>query len=306
MDPDALLLWLVLAGTPWRPSVPAPVVARTWGQAAPAPRAAPETEPAGVSVALEARRDRFDCRFENPSSFNTADVVPHFFVQQHDVDNVWLVARIRFNTAGRLWETEVGVTPPGVGLGSDYDTFFQPDGNVIVYGTTAETTLRSWRVAQYVGLGNWRGTRLRAGYSYRNDRSEYRPSYSTTTQTKPPSTSSVWNTDRETTVAEVHEVRLGAARALVHDHRWRAEATADVAPTTLARLSTILPDKYEEPVVFIAKGFSVEAQLRVAARAGRVGAGASIDYVHTWSYGEKNQFHRSGLGASLYLGLIWD
>jgi len=259
-----------------------------------------------MSIAVEVRRDRFDCRFENPSRFNTADLVPHFFEQRHDADNAWLVARIRFNAWGRLWETEAGVTRSATGLGSDYDTFFQPDGNVIVYGTTADTDLRSWRVAQYIGLGSWRGTRLRAGYSYRRDRSIYRPSYSTTTQTKPPSTSSVWNTDRETTVAEVHEVRLGAARALVQAPRWRAEATADVAPITLARLSTVLPDKYKDPVVFIAKGLSVEAQLHVTVRAGRVDAGASIDYVHTWNYGQKNQFHRSGVGASLHLGVGWD
>ena len=306
MDPDAILLLLVLAGAPGRTSVPAPVVAPRVAQAEPAPRPRAPAEHAGVSVALEVRRDRFDCRFENPSSFNTADLVPHIVEQRHDVDNAWLVARVRFNAGGRLWETEAGVTPAATGLGSDYDTFFQPDGNVIVYGTTAETDLRSWRFAQYVGLGSWRGTRLRAGYSYRNDRSGYRPSYSTTTQTKPPSTSSVWNTDRETTIAEVHEVRLGAARALVHAQRWRVEATADVAPTTLARLSTLLPDKYDAPVVFIAKGLSLEAQLRIATRARRVDAGASIDYVHSWSYGQKNQFHRSGLGASVHLGLNWD
>jgi hypothetical protein len=306
MDPAALLLLLVLAGTPGRPSLHTPVVARAVVQAAPAPRHGPVAEAPGMSIALEVRRDRFDCRFENPSSFNTPALVPHFFEQRHGVDNAWLVARMRFNAGGRLWETEAGVTPSATGLGSDYDTFFQPDGNVIVYGTTAETAVQSWRVAQFVGLGSWRGTHLRAGYSYRRDRSTYRPSDSTTTQTKPPSTSSVWNTDRETTVAEVHEVRLGAARTLVQGYRWRVQAKADVAPAALARLSTILPDKYENPVVFIAKGLSVEAQLHVAARAGRVDAGASIDYVHSWNYGQKNQFHRSGLGASLHLGVGWD
>jgi len=306
MDPTALLLLLVLAGSPEPPTAPAPRVARAEVRAAPAPRPGPVAETPSVSMAIEKRRDRFDCRFENSSSFNTPDLVPHFFDQRHDADNTWLVARLQFNAAGRLWETEAGVTPSATGLGSDYDTFFQPDGNVIVYGTTAETALRSWRVAQYVGLGVWRGTRLRAGYSYRRDRSDYRPSYSTTTQTKPLSTTSVWNTDRETTLAEVHEVRVGAARALVQTPRWRVEATADVAPTTLARLSTMLPDKYKDPVVFIAKGLSVEVQLHVAARVGRVDAGASIDYLHTWNYGQTNQFHRSGVGASLRLGVGWD
>jgi hypothetical protein len=249
------------------------------------------------------RRDRYDCRFENRSSFNTSYLVPHFFEQRHEADNAWLVARLRFNAAGHSWVTEAGVTPSTGGAGSDYDTFYQPDGNIVVYGTTAGTAVRSWRVAQYIGLGSWRGTRLRVGYGYRRDRAIYRPSASTTSQTSPPSVSSFWNTDRETTIAEVHDVRFGAERSMAVSSRWHLSATADVSPTTLARLSTILPDKYTDPVVFIAKGFSVDTGLRVSGRTGRLEVGASVGYIRTWNYGRRNQFHRSGLGASLFVGV---
>jgi len=256
-----------------------------------------------VTIGVERRRDRYDCRFENPSTFNTIEVVPHFFEQRHTADNVWLVGRARFGVAGLRWETELGVTPSTDGLASDYDTFYQPDGNIIVYGTTASTATRSWRLTQQVGLGSWRGTRLLVGYSYRRDRAIYRPSATTVTQTSPPSSTSFRNESRETTVAEVHEFRFGAERAFGIAHGWRATAASTIAPTTLARLSTILPDKYDTPVVFVAKGLSMNADLRLTGRFGPVQVGASVSYTRTWSYSRANAFHRDGFGVSLELGI---
>jgi hypothetical protein len=302
MIPDVLLVVLLLAGA--RPPQPAAATATARATAQPAshPRPGPGTARASAQVGVEMRRDRYDCRFENPSRFNTTDLVPHFFEQRHVADNVWLVGRVRFGAVGLLLETEVGLTPSSAGHGRDHDTFYQPDGNVIVYGTAAGTATRSWQVVQHVGLGSWHGTRLRVGYSYRRDRAVYHPSESTTSQTKPPSFTSVWNTDRETTIAEIHEVRFGAERALVATHGWRLQVSSDVAPTTLARLSTILPDKYEDPVVFVAKGLSLNAGLRLATRVGAMEVGASVSYARTWSYSGKNGFHRSGIGVSLDIG----
>jgi hypothetical protein len=292
MDVGTLLLLASLSSPVTRAGVPASV-----------PVSQPATGAAAVawSVDIEARRDRFDYRFENPSSFDTAELVPHFFEQRYDADNLWLTGRVRYRLGGRPLETEGGFTAETTGLASDYDTFFQPDGNVVVYGTTADTDLMSWRVAQYVGLGSWNGVQARVGYSYRRDRSDYHASYTTTTQTKPPSSSSFWNTDRETTISEVHEIRFGVERAF-EGPRWLARVTADTAPTTLARLTTILPDKYDEPVVFMAKGFTLDVRLAVAARLGRWLAGAAVSYVRTWNYQQASQFHRDGAGVSVTIG----
>jgi hypothetical protein len=278
------------------------------GQAAepsqqPPPAAAPDPPwAARWSAGLEYQRDRFDYRFENPSSYDTAELVPHMFEQAYDADNFWFTGRLRFALGTRPFETEGGITFTSTGVGSDYDTFYQRDGNVVVYGTTALTDTRSWRAAQYVGLGSWLGVRWRAGYSYRRDHAYFRPSYTTIVQTKPPSAAAVWNTDRETTISEVHEVRIGAERAFAPGPGWRVQITADAAPTTLARLTTLLPDKYPDPVVFLAKGLSVNAALHVTRRIGRWHVGAAVTYAQAWSYRESDAYRRKAVSVAATFG----
>jgi hypothetical protein len=298
MDVGALLLIVALAS----PVAPAafPVLA----PAATAPAAAPATPSpsAAWTVGVAYQRDRFDYRFENPSSFNTAEPVPHFYEQTYDADNLWITGRVQFQLGSHPLETEGGFAPATTGVGSDYDTFSNPDGNVIVYGTTAVTDASAWRAAQYVGLGDWRGTRLRVGYSYRRDRAEFRPSDSTTVQTRPPSSTSVWNTDRETTISEVHEIRFGVDRRFASDPNWDVRLTADASPVSLARLTTELPDKYPDPIVSIAKGFSIDAALHVSRRIGRWSVGATVDYAQSWSYQDANQYHRRAVWAGGFVG----
>jgi hypothetical protein len=302
MIPDVLLVVLLLAGAHPPPLAAVAATARAAAPTASQPRPGLRTERASAEVGVEIRRDRYDCRFENPSKMGTVELVPHFFEQRHVADNAWLVGRVRFGAAGLLWETEVGLTASAGGQASDYDTFYQPGGNVTVHGTSAGTATRSWQATQHIGLGSWRGTHLRVGYSYRRDRAVFHPSESTTRQTMPPSITSAWSADRETTVAEMHQVRFGAERGLVVARRWRARAMVDVAPTTLARLSTLLPDKYAEPAVFTAKGLSLNAGLRLATRVGAMDVAASVNYDRTWSYSGKNGFHRGGIGVSLQIG----
>ena len=268
------------------------------------PRAAAPAPPSGVrwSAGVEYQRDRFDYRFENPSSYDTAELVPHAFEQRYDADNAWLTGRVFFALGTRPFETAVGVSAAGTGTGSDYDTFHQPDGNLVVYGTTADTNAWSWRAAQYVGLGSWLGVRWRVAYSYRRDRAEYRPSYTTIVQTKPPSSTSFWNASRETAISEVHEVRIGVERSFAPAAGWRVRVAGDAAPTTLARLTTILPDKYPDPVVFIAKGLSVNAALHVARRMGRWHAGAVLTYAQAWSYSGSDAYHRRAVSAGIMVG----
>ena len=268
------------------------------------PRAAPPASPPGVrwSAGVEYQRDRFDYRFENPSSYDTPDRVPHAFQQRYDADNFWLTARLSFTLGRRAFESEGGISAAASGTGSDYDTFYQPDGNVIVYGTTAMTDAWSWRAAQYVVLGSWLGVRWRGAYSYRRDRAEYRPSYTTIVQTRPPSSTAFWNSGRETAISEVHEVRIGVERAFGLDTGWRIHVTGDAAPTTLARLTTILPDKYPEPIVFIAKGLSVNASLHAARRIGGWHAGIAVTYAQTWSYSSSDAYHRKAVSATAEIG----
>ena len=99
-----------------------------------------------VAIGVEARRDRFTYHFDNPSSFDTPFLVPHFFEQRYVADNVWLMGSASY-AAGIRWETSAGITPQRTATGDDYDTFLNPDGTVYVSGTTGGISIRSLRSA---------------------------------------------------------------------------------------------------------------------------------------------------------------
>jgi hypothetical protein len=295
VDAGALLLVISCLGPA---GLPAPPPARQ----APSAAAPAAPAPARWEVGFEYQRDRFDYRFENASNFGTPETVPHVFEQRYGADNAWLSARLFFTLGNRPFETEGGLSTGSTGIGSDYDTFYQPDGDIVRYGTTAVTDIRSWRAAQYVGLGWWLGVRWRAAYGYRRDHADFRPSFTTILHTTPPSSAAFWNADRETTISEVHEIRLGAERVFAWDSGWCIRAAADAAPTTLARLTTLLPDKYPEPVVFIAKSLSVNAALSVTRRTGRWHVGAVLAYAQAWSYRQSDAYHRRAISVAGVVG----
>ena len=54
-----------------------------------------------VEVGVGAVRDRFTYHFTDPSSFDTAVLVPHFFEQRYVADNVWVDAAVRYRAAHR-------------------------------------------------------------------------------------------------------------------------------------------------------------------------------------------------------------
>ena len=125
-----------------------------------------------VSVGLEAARDRFTYHFENPSSFDTPQLVPHFFEQTYVADNLWLVASLRY-TAGIPWETSGGVTLRRALPATDYDTFFDPDGTVVLAGTSGDAEITSLRVGQRAELGRSGPLTFVAGYTVRYDRANF-------------------------------------------------------------------------------------------------------------------------------------
>lgn len=259
--------------------------------------------PPAVTFGWEYRNDTHRYRFENASSFDTPALVPHFFEQEYDAGNQWIVARARYGAWGRRLETEAGLAFWGAGLGDDYDTFFQPNGDTVVYGTTAVTSLHAFRVSQRVELGSALGFTGRVGYVYRRDRSEFRPADSITRHSNPPSESRFLNTGRETTISAVYEAQFGVTRTAGIAGRWQLVAGVDLSPVTLARLTTILPDKYPgQDIVFIAKGLSIAPSLRLTMTRRGVAMGVSADYVHTWPYRSASRFTRDWLGVGAFVG----
>ena len=257
-----------------------------------------------VSVGWEARRDRYDYHFDNPSSFDTGDqLVDHYFEQSYDADNQWLVGRAQFRWAGRTWITNAGVALWGTGQGDDYDTFFQPSGDVVVYGTTAVTELQSFRIAQHIEMGSPLAFRWRVGYSYRRDRANFLPSDSVTTHTKPPSETRFFNTARETTYSGVQGLDLGIARRHAITNAWSVNWTIDATPITLARLNTVLADKYPgQDIIFIAKAFSAEPSVEFSRAIGGWRLGVRADYAHSWSYSASRQVNRNWTGVGVSIG----
>ncbi len=255
-----------------------------------------------VTIELSRSHDTYHYHFNNPSRFDTVENVPHFFEQDYDVDATWLRGGLRYRWAGRIWETEGGVAPSATGTGRDYDTFCNPGGNVIVYGTTAVTSALSWLVGQTVELGEKGGFRGRVGYQYRRDEAEYHDSYSVTTMTNPPSQTEFWNTGRETTVSQVHEIRFGVSRDMRPASGWHVRLVADLSPATLAHLTTLLPDKYPgESIVFVAKAVALEASIEAGYLRGRTSWHGVLHYSGAWNYSSSSAFGRQGLQAGFFV-----
>jgi len=140
-----------------------------------------------ISFGYEVRHERLLFNFHNPSSFSTATLVPHEFVQTYTVDNQWGIIRGRYSLLGLDMESEAGITPQKTNHASDVDTFYQPDGNVVASGTTGNASMRSYMFSQRAWLLDVKGTRIGGGYKYQRNRSDFQFGYSFETQTKPPS-----------------------------------------------------------------------------------------------------------------------
>ena len=90
-----------------------------------------------------------------------------------------MTARYR---AGVRSETTVGATPARIATADDYDTFFQPDGAVIVSGTTGDASMRSFSVGQRAWIGRLAGVDLVAGYRFRFDKAAFGVGHKTVTR----------------------------------------------------------------------------------------------------------------------------
>lgn len=258
----------------------------------------------GFTISYEVSRDRFHYRFENPSSFDTAELVPHDFKQEYWGDNHWLVLQGRYRVGERLLETEFAATPQRTTRGDDFDTFFQPSGDVVVSGTTGNVSLRSWRIRQSIPVGEAAGLAWQVGYQYRRDRSIFHPGTKIVSHTQPTSRVVSTTYDRETTTSETHELQFGARRAWGSSQGWRVWLGVDLAPTTNARLTTVLPDKYPgREILFNAIVFTVNPALTVS-HGERWPLSLSVGYNRTFSYFRSREFQRNAVNVGVGIGYV--
>lgn len=256
----------------------------------------------GVTVGVEATRDRFHYRFENPSSFGTVELVPHEFTQTYWADNYWLVVRARFGPPHHLFESEFAATPARTTRGDDYDTFFQPTGDVVVAGTTGNVAMRSWRARQTIGLGRGAGLQWDIGYQFRHDRSVFGPGLKTISHTQPASLESSMIYTRETTISAVYGLVIGVDKQWTAGS-WSGSVGIGSSPLVSARLTTLLPDKYPgQTIIFSALVAGVEPSLTISyGRHWPISVTAG--YFRTFSYKHSSQFVREA--ARIEVGAGW-
>lgn len=260
---------------------------------------APAVAPA-ITISYDIARDRFQYYFENPSTFDTPDLVPHNFTQTYRGDNHWGVLRARYRIAGSVMESEAAITPQRTTRGDDVDQFFQPGGDVAISGTSGKVDLRSWRVRHTVALGRKFGLEWRSAYQYRRDRSAFHARQTkTVSHTQPSSTVSFAIDGSETTISETHDFRVGFARQWDPGGGWRVEADFDVSPATIARLTTLLPLKYPgREIVFSAVVLTLNPALTIT-RSARWPVAVSLASTQTFSYDDARRFKRRAITASI-------
>ena len=252
-------------------------------------------------VGVEARHDRFSYHFDNPSSFDTAALVPHFFEQRYVADNVWLVASVCY-TAGIRWNISAGATPARQATGDDYDTFWNPDGTVWISGTTGPISIHSWQIAMRGEIARRGTVALFAGYRWREDRSNFGVGHKTVTRNGV-SVAAEDVTDPERTESRTLEFLAGASLAHPLWRRWLLTADGEFAPVTLGRLIVQLPVKYPgEDLVFVAKGMTVSGRVSVVHQ----GPGWHLEVAgsagHARGYASTATLSRDLLGVQVSLG----
>jgi hypothetical protein len=254
-----------------------------------------------VSLGVGLERDRFTYHFDNRSSFDTAELVPHFFEQRYVADNLWLAGVLRYH-AGIDWETSGGVTPRRTGTGDDYDSFFNPDGTVIVSGTTGGIAIRSWRLGQRAVAGRSGPIAVVTGYRLRVDNADWQLGHSTTTRNGV-LVDAHDTVDREYTRSAMHQISTGLQIRSAEGRRWQTRVDAELSPAVIGRLLIQLPDKYPgRDLVFLSKGGAAAVALSISHRRSPVPFTLAADVLRTWSYRSTAQLSRNTIAIRVTIG----
>jgi hypothetical protein len=260
--------------------------------------------PNGVEVraGYENHRDHFRYTFENPSNIDTDFPVPHSFTQRYVANNQWFFGSARYAVRDDVMQTEFAITPERQTAGSDLDTFFDPNNDVVVSGTSGDVMLRSLRFAHWSEGRLW-GLPWRVGYAFRRDRSQFLPTDRIVTHSNPPSEVRSPTFGHETTISQVHEIPIEVSRPGNVSSTWRIVPRAAVSPLILARLITKLPDKYPgQDIIFDAKAIGVEGGIEITRQRGWPIA-LSLHYGQTWGYRGARQYRRDSLAAAVRIGV---
>jgi len=256
-----------------------------------------------VSAAVAPRVEQFRYRFDNPSSFGTAALVPHFFEQRYDAVPVWFSAEARYRLGGSAAATSAAISLRGRTHGSDIDTFFQPSGDVATSGTNGDVMLRSLELRQRIAVGATRGWLWALTMGYRHDRADFLPDDRIVTHTTPPSVVRTFITDRETAISQAMTFGVEATRERALNDRWHVTIGAGVQPLVRGRLLVQLPDKYPGvDLIFTALSAGATARVSVERRAHGWRAGVAVSGEGAWAYRPSSAYALRGVSIAVFAG----
>lgn len=233
-----------------------------------------------ASFSVEPARESLRYRFDNPSSFDTVELVPHFFEQTYVTSNVWIGGRITYPLFGRVSETRGSATPTARRRADDFDTFFQPDGNVVRSGTTGNASIRSLQILERISVDRIGSIDVGVSLGYRRDTARYHEGLGILTTTRPPTDVRRLVTTREFVTSQLFEAGVFAA-----GDGSAFSGSVDVVAVGTGRLAIQLPDKYPgRTIVAVGSYSSAMVEGAYTRRAGpavaRIGAraGASLPW----------------------------
>lgn len=256
---------------------------------------------AQVRVGTSVTRERTDYHFDAPSSYDTADLVPHFFEQHYELDNVWIEAALT-HRAVVPGVTRVAATAVRQRLATDYDTFFNPGGVVWVSGTTGDARVHSMRVEHEVAVGRSHGVAWTGGYRFQLDRASFLDGYRTDVRNGV-LVSARTVTSPEYTSAQRHEVFVRGSGARAVGQRWLLTLRGTASPATLSRLAIRLPEKYpNQTLVYNASGPSGAVRLELARSVSRLPFSLHLESGRTWSYRSTARASRRAVTAGITFG----
>ena len=164
---------------------------------------------------------------------------------------------------------------------SSFDTFFQPDGNVVRSGTTGNASIRSLQILERISADRIGSIAVGVSLGYRRDTARYHEGLSILTTTRPPTDVRRLVTTREFVTSQLFEAGVFAAR-----DGSAFSGSVDVVAVGTGRLAIQLPDKYPgRTIVAVGSYSSAMVEGAYTRRAGpavaRVGAGASLPWRHS-------------------------
>ena len=182
---------------------------------------------------------------------------------------MWIGGRITYPLFGLTAETRGSVTPSVTRRADDFDTFFQPDGNVVRSGTTGNASIRSWQLLERIVAGQVRGVEVGLSLGYRRDTARYHEGIGILTTTSPPAEVRRLVTTREFVTSQLFETGVFGASAA-----GAFSGSVDLIAVGVGRLAIQLPDKY--PGVTIVAVGRYSAAMAEAAYSLRIGPAVAL------------------------------